>query len=296
MGCCCQVCSSAFTERQPTEDTADGALRISLSPKNLELNLVHSPPTVSYVLRLLGLGICFSASLTHSLSLACTCCYGVISGIQDLFLCRFSDSHSPFNLTQSHTRTHSLSLVLVAMIKSKELKTKISLTHSLILSLILTLHSPRCCTRRAAHCVVSCAVAVGLLGWCGQACAAVDELTPEPIEPLTHSGLTPLLDRCPHCNQFETALLAVTVCLSLSHSHNHTLTHSHTYSLSLVLVVMIKTKELKTKISLTHSLILSLSQPGRSCSRPTSLPHFLSTSFSELPLRVRVRQCEREIV
>jgi len=33
------VCSSAFTERQPTEDTADGALRISLSPKNLELNL-----------------------------------------------------------------------------------------------------------------------------------------------------------------------------------------------------------------------------------------------------------------
>ena len=34
--------------------------------------------------------------------------------------------------------------------------------------------------------------------------------------------------------------------------------HAHTHSLSLVLVVMIKSKELKTKISHTHSLILSL--------------------------------------
>ena len=43
---------------------------------------------------------------------------------------------------------------------------------------------------------------------------------------------------------------------------NLTLTHSHTHTqcLSLVLVVMIKSKELKTKISLTHSLILSLSR------------------------------------
>ena len=32
--------------------------------------------------------------------------------------------------------------------------------------------------------------------------------------------------------------------------------HSHTLSLSLVLVVMMKSKELKTQISLTHSLIL----------------------------------------
>ena len=42
--------------------------------------------------------------------------------------------------------------------------------------------------------------------------------------------------------------------------HTHTITHSytHTHSLSLVLVVMIKAKEFKTKISLTHSLILSI--------------------------------------
>ena len=42
------------------------------------------------------------------------------------------------------------------------------------------------------------------------------------------------------------------------HTITHS-THSHTHSqcLSLVLVVMIKSKELKTKISLTHSLILS---------------------------------------
>ena len=54
--------------------------------------------------------------------------------------------------------------------------------------------------------------------------------------------------------------LGLGICPSTSHSHNHTLTHSHTHthSLSLVLVVMIKSKELKTKISLTHSLILSL--------------------------------------
>ena len=53
-------------------------------------------------------------------------------------------------------------------------------------------------------------------------------------------------------------------CLSL-HSHADSLSsfslssfsHTHTHSLSLVLVVMIKSKELKTKISLTHSLILS---------------------------------------
>ena len=37
----------------------------------------------------------------------------------------------------SHTHSHCLSLVLVVMIKSQELKTKISHTHSLILSLIL---------------------------------------------------------------------------------------------------------------------------------------------------------------
>ena len=44
--------------------------------------------------------------------------------------------HLPFNLTltQSYTHIHSLSLVPVVMIQSKELKTKISHTHSLILS------------------------------------------------------------------------------------------------------------------------------------------------------------------
>ena len=42
------------------------------------------------------------------------------------------------------------------------------------------------------------------------------------------------------------------------YTHTHTLTHTHAHSLSLVLVVMIKSKELKTKISRTHSLILSL--------------------------------------
>ena len=36
-----------------------------------------------------------------------------------------------------------------------------------------------------------------------------------------------------------------------------TQSHTHTHSLSLVLVVMIKSKELKSKISHTHSLILS---------------------------------------
>ena len=46
--------------------------------------------------------------------------------------------------------------------------------------------------------------------------------------------------------------LGLGICPSTSHSH------THTHSLSLVLVVMIKSKELKTKISLTHSLILSV--------------------------------------
>ena len=49
--------------------------------------------------------------------------------------------------------------------------------------------------------------------------------------------------------------LGLGMCPSTSHSH------THTHSLSLVLVVMIKSKELKTKISLTHSLILSLAFP-----------------------------------
>ena len=54
--------------------------------------------------------------------------------------------------------------------------------------------------------------------------------------------------------------LPQSLCFWLSLSlHTHTITHSHTptHCLSLVLVVIIKSKELKTKISLTHSLILS---------------------------------------
>ena len=64
--------------------------------------------------------------------------------------------HLPFNLTLSLTHIHSLSPVLVVMMKSKELKTKIySHAHSLILSLwnpvyththtfIITLHYTCC--------------------------------------------------------------------------------------------------------------------------------------------------------
>ena len=49
--------------------------------------------------------------------------------------------------------------------------------------------------------------------------------------------------------------------------YTYTITHSHTptHSLSLVLVVMMKSKELKTKISLTHSLIPSLPLTVGSC-------------------------------
>ena len=56
------------------------------------------------------------------------------------------------------------------------------------------------------------------------------------------------------------SLCDVWVWASSLQPHTHTITHSHTltYSLSLVLVVIIKSTELKTKISLTHSLILSL--------------------------------------
>ena len=52
-----------------------------------------------------------------------------------------------------------------------------------------------------------------------------------------------------------------------STSHNHILTHTHTHSLSLVLVAVMKPKELNTKISLTHSLILTLSILINSVSR-----------------------------
>ena len=48
-------------------------------------------------------------------------------------------SHSPPSRTQPHTRTHPLPLVLVE-IKSKGLKTKISHTHSLVLSHSHTVH------------------------------------------------------------------------------------------------------------------------------------------------------------
>ena len=43
---------------------------------------------------------------------------------------------SIFTHSQSHTITHSLSLVLVAVMKSKELKNQISHTDSLILTLV----------------------------------------------------------------------------------------------------------------------------------------------------------------
>ena len=48
---------------------------------------------------------------------------------QDSLLCIYL-----YTLTITHTHTHSLSLVLVVMMKAKGLKTKISHTHSLILS------------------------------------------------------------------------------------------------------------------------------------------------------------------
>ena len=53
----------------------------------------------------------------------------------------FGFGHLPFNLTLtlSLVRIHSLSHVLVVMMKSKELKTKISHAQSLILSLPLFL-------------------------------------------------------------------------------------------------------------------------------------------------------------
>ena len=62
-----------------------------------------------------------------------------------------------------------------------------------------------------------------------------------------------------------------------------TQSHTHTHSLSLVLVVMIKSKELKTKISLTHSLIPS-DQPHTVAHCQCSIcclkhPHVSSSSY-----------------
>ena len=91
------------------------------------------------------------------------------------------------------------------------------------------------------------------------------------------------------------------ICLCLSgllciYLYTLTITHTHIHSLSLVLVVMIKSKELKTKISLTHSLILSLVlavfHPGFGtisgmCARNVCAP---MVRQSELPFRMLVRQ------
>ena len=58
----------------------------------------------------------------------------------------------------------------------------------------------------------------------------------------------------------------------------HSQSHTHTHSLSLVLVVMIKSKELKTKISHTHSLILSHCVSLPLCILSTRCSHLLPLS------------------
>ena len=72
-----------------------------------------------------------------------------------------------------------------------------------------------------------------------------------------------------------TLTLTFTLTFTRSHFHSHSLTHSLSHSLSLtvlVLAVMIRSKELKTKISLTHSLDLSLTHSlTQRNSRPRSI-------------------------
>ena len=79
-----------------------------------------------------------SVSSAHSLSSAhsCTCCYDEIKGSIHMLILRFT---LLLFLALSLIHTHSLSPVLVVMMKSKELKTKIySHAHSLIHSLTLS--------------------------------------------------------------------------------------------------------------------------------------------------------------
>ena len=86
---------------------------------------------------------------------------------------------------------------------------------------------------------------------------------------------------------------------SLTHSFSNTCSHTHTHSLSLVLVVVMTSKELKTKISHTHSLILTHSLRSSqtyllsltqclSLRRCLSLRHSLSHT---LPQTIQPVQC-----
>ena len=82
------------------------------------------------------------------------------------------------------------------------------------------------------------------------------DLTPArcTTAPLTHLSVSSCVTSPHVCVTSLSVWCDVWVWASALQPHSHT----HTHSLSLVPVVMIKSKELKTKISLTHSLILSL--------------------------------------
>ena len=155
-------------------------------------------------------------------SLSLVPCYDEIKGTQDRKIYSHADSQILSLIPSPYL---SPTLVLVVMIKSKELKTKISHTHSLILS--------------RPH---SCLESAGMANTAPRPCLFT--LTQSHIH--THS-LSLVLVVMIKSKELKTKI-----------SHTHSLILSRPHSLSLVLVVVMKAKELKTKISHTHSLILSL--------------------------------------
>ena len=112
-----------------TGDADPDAESSILSPLEFILLLNGVFTATGSSLTLAALQVCLS--LSHLLSLLslssvinCTCCYDEIKGIQDQNLsCSFSDSLSHLLSSLTHILTHLLSLVLVVMMRSKELKT-----------------------------------------------------------------------------------------------------------------------------------------------------------------------------